>query len=305
VSTHPVLLPAHTVRPVGRFAPSPTGPLHFGSLLAALASYVDIRARRGCWLVRIEDLDPPREQPGAADHILHTLDAFGLHWDGPVVYQSQRHDLYHAALDQLRQQGQAYLCNCSRKQLRQRDVQGYDGHCLRHPPDNTGDCAVRVGHPPGRQTFIDRIQGQRLYSWQGHEGDFVVFRRDGLFAYQLAVVVDDADQGVTEVLRGSDLIDETPHQLLLQSCLDYPLPGYAHIPVILNPAGQKLSKQNLAPAIHADQRLRLLIRALELLGQAPPPELLDAQLEELLHWAVEHWDINRIPAVLSLPQQEA
>lgn len=304
VPTHPGLLPASTVRPVGRFAPSPTGPLHFGSLLAALASYLDIRSRKGCWLVRIEDLDPPREQPGAADHILRTLDAFGLHWDGQVVYQSQRLELYQAALEQLRRQEQAYPCNCSRKQLQQRQVQGYDGYCLKHPPASADDCAFRVSHPPGMEEFHDRIQGQRQYCRQGHEGDFVVFRRDGLFAYQLAVVVDDADQAVTDILRGSDLIDETPHQLRLQSCLGYMHPTYAHIPVITHANGQKLSKQNLAPAIDSGQRLQLLIHALRLLGQSPPAELQDARLEELLRWAVEHWTIARVPAVLSMPQEK-
>ena len=291
--------------PVGRFAPSPTGPLHFGSLLAALASYLDIRARNGRWLVRIEDLDPPREQPGAADSILHTLEAFGLYWDGPVVYQSQRQALYRAALEQLRRQNDAYACNCSRKQLRLRGVQGYDGHCFKHPPASTEDCAFRVPHPKGEQQFEDRIQGRRQYHWHHHEGDFVVFRRDGLFAYQLAVVVDDAEQGITDILRGSDLIDETPHQLLLQERLGYHTPTYAHIPVITNAAGQKLSKQNLAPAIGTEERQTLLFQALSLLGQQPPTELQSADVETLLHWGVCHWNIARVPAVLTLAQEES
>lgn len=289
---------------VGRFAPSPTGPLHFGSLLAALASYLDIRARKGHWLVRIEDLDPPREQPGAAEHILRTLEAFGLHWDGEVIYQSQRHTLYQDALEQLRQHGLAYPCNCSRKQLKLRGANGYDGYCLNHPPKSLEHCAFRVMHPAGSQTFCDHIQGPRHYDWQGHEGDFVIFRRDGLFAYQLAVVVDDAEQGVTDILRGSDLIDETPHQLLLQTHLNYPHPSYAHIPVITNRDGQKLSKQNLAPAITPQARQQLLFNALTLLGQQPPAELVEATVDELLQWGERHWKLDQIPAVLSLQQEE-
>ncbi len=285
---------------IGRFAPSPTGPLHFGSLLAALASYLDIRARNGRWLLRIEDIDPPREQPGAADSILHTLDTFGLHWDDEVVYQSQRHALYEEALQQLISLNTAYACCCSRKQLRTRGVLGYDGHCLQHPPEVTTDIAWRVQHTHPRQQFEDRIQGLRRYHWRGHEGDFVVYRRDGLFAYQLAVVVDDAEQGITEVLRGSDLIDETPHQMELQDQLGYPRPHYAHIPVITNPQGQKLSKQNLAPAIDARQRQALLLQALRLLGQQPDAALTDASLDELLHWGRQHWRLEAVPAVLQL-----
>lgn len=285
----------------GRFAPSPTGPLHFGSLLAALASYLDIRSRHGRWLVRIEDIDPPREQPGAADSILYTLEAFGLHWDGEVVYQSRRQALYRDALDRLITQKSAYPCRCSRKQLRSRGVLGYDGHCLQHPPEMTTDLAYRVQHSRTEQQFEDRIQGLRRYHWQGHEGDFVVFRRDGLFAYQLAVVVDDADQGITEVLRGSDLIDETPHQMELQDQLGYARPRYGHLPVITSTEGQKLSKQNLAPAINPEERLSLIRRALELLGQQPAAELVDASLEELLDWACRHWQLQAVPAVLTLP----
>ncbi len=285
---------------IGRFAPSPTGPLHFGSLLAALASYLDIRARNGRWLLRIEDIDPPREQPGAADSILRTLEAFGLHWDGEVVYQSQRRALYEDALQQLIQLDTAYPCHCSRKQLRARGVLGYDGHCLRHPPEVLTDVAWRVQHSHADQQFEDRLQGLRRYHWTGHEGDFVVFRRDGLFAYQLAVVVDDAEQGITEVLRGSDLIDETPHQMELQDQLGFLRPRYAHIPVITNAQGQKLSKQNLAPAIDPGERQQLLLQALTLLGQHPLPELIDASLEELLHWGCRHWRLDAVPAVLQL-----
>ncbi len=291
---------------IGRFAPSPTGPLHFGSLLAALASYLDMRACGGRWLLRIEDLDPPREQPGAADSILYTLDTFGLHWDGPVVYQSQRLDAYRAALEVLLQKGAAYRCSCSRKALRARDATPlYDGHCRLFAPTETVACAIRTIHPEAEQQFEDRIQGWRRYHWPSGKGDFVVFRRDGLFAYQLAVVVDDADAGVTDILRGSDLIDETPHQIALQQLLGYSTPEYAHIPVITNSGGQKLSKQNLAPALDPAERQQLLWRALTLLGQQPPVDLLQASHNELLQWAITHWNITAIPGTLSLCESES
>lgn len=292
------------MRCIGRFAPSPTGPLHFGSLLAALASYLDMRSRDGIWLLRIEDLDPPREQPGAADAILYALDALGLHWDGSVVYQSQRHEAYLAALEQLLQQG-AYRCSCSRKQLKSRGaIPLYDGHCRRHPPPDSARCAVRVSHPWPEIQFHDRIQGTQHYHWAPEQGDFVVFRRDGLFAYQLAVVVDDAAAGVTDILRGSDLLDETPHQIALQTLLGYPVPRYAHIPVITNAAGQKLSKQNLAPALDLSQVPALLRRALYCLGQQPPAELTGASRDELLRWAISHWNIDAVPGTLCLSESE-
>jgi glutamyl-Q tRNA(Asp) synthetase len=290
----------------GRFAPSPTGPLHFGSLLAALASYLDARARQGRWLLRIEDLDPPREQPGAADAILRSLDRLGLHWDGPVVYQSQRLDHYRAALQRLQRLGVAYRCACSRKQLRARGVAGrYDGHCRRHPPPAGARCAIRVCHPQRELRFHDRIQGMRHYHWPPEQGDFVVLRRDGLFAYQLAVVVDDAAAGVTDIVRGSDLIDETPYQIALQTLLGQPVPAYAHIPVLTNPAGQKLSKQNRAPAIDPTRPQPLLLRALRLLGQHPPAELAAAGRDELLAWAVAHWKIDAVPGTLSRCETES
>lgn len=291
---------------IGRFAPSPTGPLHFGSLLAALASYLDIRSRDGVWLLRIEDLDPPREQAGAADAILRTLDAFGLHWDGPVLYQSQRLDHYQAALNDLLQSGAAYRCSCSRKQIKARQAYPlYDGYCRCHPPPSSTASAIRVSHPQPLQRLRDRIQGPREYHWPHDRGDFVIFRRDGLFAYQLAVVVDDAASKITDILRGCDLIDETPHQMALQQLLDYPTPAYAHIPVITNNAGQKLSKQNLAPALDPALRQSLLLRALSLLGQQPPIELADASRDELLQWAIEHWNITAVPGTLSLYESEA
>lgn len=286
---------------IGRFAPSPTGPLHFGSLLAALASYLDARALNGRWLIRIEDLDPPREQPGASDLILQTLDHFGLHWDGEVVYQSQRLEHYADILQQLIDEGLAYRCSCSRSELKQRDaLYSYDGYCLSNPPDPDTECAIRARSSDQSLVFEDLIQGRQ--SWQHDAGrdDFIIFRRDGFFAYQLAVVVDDHVQGVTNVIRGSDLLDETFRQLQLQHHLGYPTPEYGHIPILLNRLGQKLSKQNLAPALNTDKAVRLLWEALYLLGQNPDPSLQEACNTALLDWAVAHWQRERIPRTLAI-----
>ncbi|MBV1788914.1 tRNA glutamyl-Q(34) synthetase GluQRS [Marinobacterium sp. D7] len=289
---------------IGRFAPSPTGPLHSGSLLAALASFLDIRAQQGQWLLRIEDLDPPREVAGARDQILFALERFRLHWDGPVTYQSQRLELYRAVLDQLQRKGRAYPCQCSRKQLNERNaLVHYDGHCRRHPPPPSALCAIRAVVSDAELQFDDRIQGSRRYTGEEAPGDFVIFRRDGLFAYQLAVVVDDAEQGITQVTRGADLIDETPRQLVLQQHLGYRRPLYAHIPVLTNAQGQKLSKQTFAQPLDLSEQMIAgqLVGALQLLGQQPPAELNDGLAEEILGWAIAHWQIERIPRQLSLP----
>ena len=287
----------------GRFAPSPTGPLHFGSLLAALASYLDIRAQGGRWLVRIEDLDPPREVPGASALILQTLEQFHLHWDGEVVYQSQRLALYQEALEQLIHNHLAYHCQCSRKQLKLRDAQqSYDGYCRTHPPAAGATTSVRAIYPDGDLSFNDRIQGERIYPSDPGHGDFVIFRRDGFFAYQLAVIVDDQAQGIDQVVRGADLIDETPRQMVLQRHLGYCQPSYAHIPVLTNAEGQKLSKQTFAKplSLNADEIRRQLLQALAMLGHPPPDDAKDSQREEILAWAVSNWSLAKIPRGLTL-----
>lgn len=284
------------MRYTGRFAPSPTGPLHFGSLLAALASYADARAHQGHWLVRIEDLDPPREQPGATGLILSTLEAFGFEWDGPVLYQSERHALYREALESLLTHHLAYRCGCSRREIQARTGSSrYDGHCRRQPPGRHTACAIRACTEGSDILLADPIQGPRQYNLSADSGDFVIHRRDGLFAYQLAVVVDDADQGITRVVRGSDLLDETPRQLLLQRHLAVASPQYAHIPVATACNGQKLSKQTHAPALDPAQPIPALLDALAFLGQRPDRALTDAAPSELLQWAVEHWKMERIP----------
>ncbi|MBN3564168.1 tRNA glutamyl-Q(34) synthetase GluQRS [Aliamphritea spongicola] len=290
----------------GRFAPSPTGPLHFGSLLAALASYLDARHHNGQWLVRIEDLDPPREAAGASDAILRCLENFGFEWDGEVIYQSQRHEYYREHLQLLIAGQNAYYCNCSRQQLRQRSGSHlYDGYCLTHPPAGSEGCAIRCRVPatanPENATFSDRIQGLQLAYCSE---DFVLFRRDGFFAYQLAVVLDDAVQKITHVVRGSDLLDSTPKQLQLQQRLNLPDLSYAHIPVAANDQGQKLSKQTFARALD-DEPVPQLLAALEFLGQQPPATLSGCNKEDILAWAIQHWQINNVPAQASIIWQPA
>ncbi len=285
-------------RYIGRFAPSPTGPLHLGSLVAALASYLDARAAGGSWLLRMEDLDPPREPAGAADTILRQLDGLGLHWDGPVLYQSTRLEAYAAILEQLRQAGFCFACDCSRARVRAMGSV-YDGHCRERKLPPGGDRAMRLRTRPGIFRIDDRIQGRFGQELESAVGDFVVRRRDGLFAYQLAVVADDAMQRINQVVRGVDLLDSTPRQLYLQALLGYPEPRYAHFPVLLNARGQKLSKQHFAAPVDTSAPESLLRLALEYLQHSPPAEL--AGPGEVLDWAVANWDILRIPARHGIP----
>lgn len=285
---------------VGRFAPSPTGPLHFGSLVAAVASFLDARAAGGRWLLRMEDLDRPRCEPGAADTILRQLETYGLHWDGTVLYQSQRDDAYAAALDALKARGEVYPCACTRSQLAQvpRNHEGeilYPGTCRNGLPAGAIARAWRVRVPDVSIRFHDRIHGDLEQNLTRDVGDFIVKRADGLFAYQLAVVVDDAFQNITHVVRGADLLWNTPRQIYLQGLLGLPTPVYAHVPLITNAAGQKLSKQTLAPALPDTGQGGVLAQALAVLGHPPPPELNDASPAHLLTWASAHWQIENVP----------
>ncbi len=279
----------------GRFAPSPTGPLHFGSLVSALAGFLDARAAGGQWLVRIEDLDPPREDPTAADSILRTLDDFGLHWDSEVVYQSQRSHLYDAALEQLIREGKAFPCACSRRELNGRLHQGV---CS---PAVNSECAYRFLCPPDVLTLEDGLQPAHTYHCLQDIGDFVIKRRDRLWSYQLAVVVDDHDQGVTHVLRGIDLIDSTARQYLLQSALHLPHPQYSHLPVATAPGGQKLSKQNHSPSVSDHPPELSLINALEWLRQSPPADLRSCARDEILRWAIDHWQSAPLVGITQSP----
>lgn len=294
----------------GRFAPSPTGPLHFGSLVAALGSYLDARANEGVWLLRMEDVDTSRNVPGAADDILRTLLAFGFEWDGSVVYQTCRLDAYAAALEQLKQAGLAYGCACSRKEIADSATHAAIDGGLAYP----GNC--RHGLAPGRTArawrlrvddqelaFDDRLQGRVAQHLERDVGDFVLRRADGLFAYQLAVVVDDAWQGITHVVRGADLLASTPRQIWLQRCLGYPEPVYAHLPVAANPAGEKLSKQTLAQPLNVARASAELVAALRFLGQGVPEELGRAGVAEVWAWAREHWSFAAVPRqpLIALP----
>ena len=291
----------------GRFAPSPTGPLHFGSLIAAIGSALQARSQGGEWLLRIEDLDPPREMPGAADTILRTLERYGFEWDGPVIYQSQRHEAYLDALSQLHSDGRSYHCSCSRKQIAaETQRQGlpagvYPGSCRNAVIKAGQRHATRLHLTEDEMGFTDPVQGHFSQQLEREVGDFVLRRADGLFAYQLAVVVDDAEQGITEVVRGSDLLDNTPRQIALQQALGLTSPRYLHLPVVLNAQGQKLSKQNLAPALDDDSPLPALWQALAFLGQQPMNELLDGDLDSLWHWALVNWRSESVPRKLSIP----
>ena len=286
----------------GRFAPTPSGHLHFGSLVAALASYLDARAVGGRWLLRMEDLDPPREEPGAQAAILKALESYGFEWDGEMVRQSDRHEAYQQVIDRLFSQGLAYACTCSRKQLE--PYQGiYPGLC-RNAGHNAEDAAIRLRVPELEYHFVDRVQGEFRQHLGREVGDFVIRRRDGLYAYQLAVVLDDAWQGVTDIVRGADLLDSTPRQLYLQELLGLPQPRYLHVPLITQPDGHKLGKSYRSPPLTADQATPLLLRALRALGQQPAPELVDASPRELLAWGIRHWDAGQIPRTLALPEAQ-
>ncbi|MDH4216161.1 MAG: tRNA glutamyl-Q(34) synthetase GluQRS [Gallionella sp.] len=323
----------------GRFAPSPTGPLHFGSLAAAVGSYLDAKHHHGAWLVRIEDLDTPRCVPGAADGILRTLEAFGLHWDEDIIYQSQRTAAYEEALQRLKESGAAYPCCCTRKEIADSALHGIEG------PVYPGTC--RNGIPPGREgrawrvrtdtlslppcggkarmgveqrrneasapsltiplqgggniEFDDALQGRQTQHLESEIGDFVVKRADGLFAYQLAVVVDDAFQGITHVVRGADLLLSTARQIHLQHLLGLPKPAYMHLPIAVNAQGEKLSKQTLAPAITTDDVISTLLAVLQFLQQQPPAVLRLGSVEEVLTWAIINWQPERMKGCNQLP----
>ncbi len=284
---------------VGRFAPSPTGPLHFGSLLTAVASYCRARQQGGEWRVRIEDLDTPRVQPGAADDILRTLEALGLFWDGEVIFQSRRTSAYERVLESLREKGLVFACSCSR-----REILASAPHPGEEGPVYPGTC--RAGLVPGRTPrawrlrvserpvgFVDGVFGVREQCLRDAVGDFVLRRADGVFAYQLAVVVDDAEAGVNEVVRGLDLLGSTPRQVYLHACLDLPVPHYVHLPLALDAGGEKISKRHLSgPTAWGGGDLW---RALRFLGQEIPEELRSAPAPEVLCWGMQNFSLDRVP----------
>ena len=292
----------------GRFAPSPTGPLHFGSLVAAVGSYLDARAHGGEWLLRMEDVDTPRNVPGAADGILATLEAYGFEWDGPVLWQSTRCEAYAAALERLIAAGLAYGCACSRKEIADSGshpaVDGglaYPGTCRDGLPAGRAVRAWRLRVNDEEVGFVDRLQGSVVQHLESDVGDFVLRRADGLFAYQLAVAVDDEFQAISDVVRGADLLASTPRQIWLQRCLGYATPRYAHLPVASNAAGEKLSKQTLASPLDVGQAGPTLVRALSFLGQGVPAELSAAPPAEVWAWAHANWSFAAIPRRPSIP----
>ena len=284
----------------GRFAPSPTGPLHFGSLVAAVGSYADAKFHGGKWLVRIEDVDLQRRVPGAAKQILDTLEKLGMEWDEEIIYQSHRSGAYREALQILDRQGLLYPCTCSRKEIADSSITGlygfiYPGTCLNNPASLQNAHALRIQTHDDVIQFHDGLKGLYTQKLHSEVGDFVLRRADGIYAYQLAVVVDDAAQNITHVVRGADLIDSTPRQIFLQRLLRYPVPQYMHLPVVTNVAGEKLSKQTNAAPVNTAEALKELVDALHFLGQQPPLEILEGDIASFWCWVMQNWRVNRIP----------
>jgi glutamyl-Q tRNA(Asp) synthetase len=289
----------------GRFAPSPTGPLHFGSLIAATASYLDARHAGGDWLLRIEDLDPPREVPGSAEQIVAALEALGFQWTESIVRQSERQAAYQAALDCLLAAGRAFPCSCSRTELQAAQPPGrdlsdelyYPGWCRNGVRAPERPLAIRFRVAPGTISFDDRLQGLQASDLARDTGDFVIRRRDNLFAYQLAVVVDDAAQNVTHVVRGADLLGSTARQIALQAALGLTTPKYAHVPLAIDANGVKLSKSTGAAAVDPSRPAHEVWRTLQFLKQGPPPALRRGPVAGLWEWAIEHWQAQSLSGV--------
>lgn len=294
----PVALPCY----IGRFAPSPSGPLHFGSLIAAVGSYLQAKSQRGQWLVRMEDIDSPRMVAGADSNILHTLEQFGLYWDDTVLYQSQRLERYQHILQQLKQQQLIYGCTCSRKEIS--SMGGvYNSHCAKSQLSRE-PLAWRLKSSNVATAFDDLVFGQQRIDSALAQEDYIVRRRDGLFAYQLVVVVDDIDQGVTQVIRGADLLQMTPRQQALCQLLGAKPPQYGHLPLAVTKPGFKLSKQNHAAAVMRWPAPEILTRVLSFLNHTPPAELQLAPVQEQLSWAISHWQLNKLPAQLEIISTE-
>jgi len=285
----------------GRFAPSPTGPLHLGSLYTALASFLQARAHRGEWLLRIDDVDSLRTAPAATDRILRTLERHGLHWDGPVVFQSRNLETYQKAIETLESRGLLYPCTCTRQELMSlaRSVPepiAYPGLCRFRDRDRNRPHALRVKTDGEIIIFVDKMQGRFQQDLAAEIGDFIVRRRDAIHAYHLATVIDDCEAGITQVMRGFDLLESTPRQIHLQRLLDLPTPDYLHVPVIVDAAGNKLSKQSGALPVNDAHPSPTLFRLLTLLNQSPPRELQTAPPKAILSWAIGAWDIGKLPA---------
>ncbi len=292
----------------GRFAPSPSGPLHFGSLIAATGSYLQAKSQQGEWLIRIDDVDPPREVAGASDAILTTLEHFGFEWDGPVSFQSQRNDIYRDALNTLQRKGYIYPCACSRKQIAEAQTSSttnaiYPGTCRNGLTQNQSIHTLRMNTQGAIIQFNDLLQGNCQYNLGTEIGDYIVLRAGGLFAYQLATGVDDALQGITEVVRGNDLLDSTPCQMLIQQHLGLDTAVYCHLPVVINDQGQKLSKRNQAPTLIDKQASVQILQALVFLGQNPPIVLKQESVSNIWQWAIANWQYAKITRQQTIPYQ--
>lgn len=290
---------------VGRYAPSPSGTLHFGSLVAAVASYLDARVNNGVWLLRMDDLDQPRVVANAADDILKTLDQFGFEWDGDVIYQSTRTSAYIAAFEALSKQNLVYPCACTRKEIADSAIQGidgfvYPGSCRNGVTLNKDHYAWRIKTENQTISFCDLIQGHLSHNIKSDIGDFVLKRADGYFTYQLTTIVDDRFQGVTHIVRGADLLDSTSRQIFLQNQLEFPQPIYAHIPVATNANGEKLSKQTLATSLNPQEKSKLLWQSLDFLGQRPPELLNRESVSQIWQWAKSNWKLDHVDSKRSI-----
>jgi glutamyl-Q tRNA(Asp) synthetase len=294
----------------GRFAPTPSGPLHFGSLVAAVGSYLDARSHAGEWLLRIDDLDPPRVAPGAIDAILRCLERFGFEWDRPVLFQSRRGDAYHAALHRLHRSAWIYPCACSRKEIAAYGRPGADGYvypgtCSRGIPGENSARCLRIRVRDGTICFKDRVLGERRHDLCVEAGDFPVYRADRVFAFHLATAVDDAEHGITDIVRGADLLHSSARQIYLQRVLGFPQARYAHLPIAVDEVGEKLSKQTGAAPLDEARPVSTLCQVLGFLGQQLPAEAHALSLAEVWRYAVAHWNLQTVPAVIhkTMPRQ--
>ncbi len=279
----------------GRFAPSPTGAMHFGTLLAAVGSYLQAKKNNGEWIIRMEDVDLTRKVAGADSDILHTLEAFGFEWQGEVLYQSTQNEYYENTLQQLIKQSLVFPCLCTRKQLAETGSTIYPGICRQHQLPEKNAHALRLITQDINITFHDTIMGQQSQNMALQCGDFIIKRRDGLFAYQLAVVVDDAMQGISEIVRGTDLLDSTPRQIYLQQLLGYHTPTYCHLPLAVDASGNKISKSEGAAKVDIKNKENLLCEALKFLGQKPASDLSGCGINDIWCWAIENWNIHLVP----------
>ena len=284
-----------------RFAPSPTGPVHFGTLVAAVGSYLQAKTNNGEWLIRIEDVDITRKVEGADVDILHTLEAFGFEWHGQIIYQSSQNEYYQQALEQLISQNLVFPCLCTRKQLAiinssKMNRSMYPGTCRHRQLPQKSQHALRLLAKNKTIYFDDAVMGKQSENIKKQCGDIIIKRRDGLFAYQLAVVVDDARQGICEIVRGADLLDSTARQIYLQKVLGYSTPTYCHLPLAVDADGKKISKSDGATKVSIKNREKQLCSILEFLGQNPPADLSDSTINDIWSWAAQHWDIHQVPS---------